>query len=635
MKVEPKKVLLIGIDQSIPSLINRFLDEDTIPNIKKLKENGVYTEAYSCPPCDTPTNWTTIATGATTAVHGATSFYLHIPGETFELGMKTRSRTSLSRFCKAEYIWDVADRKGLRSFVMNYPAGWPSKFKNGAMSLYTWPLPESSPRILAYPKEVKVSKESSDTLFQITEAEELPEGLESKNKPLQFLIQIAFKYIKEPVKLNCFILSTEGKKYNTIVVPTNSAEKWINIQNIQSWSKWINVDVETSFGKVQGLLKVKIIDLLQDGNKLTLQISDLYNTKGWTDPEDIAEKIIKNAMILESIMDQEVDYMISGKVKSYLLFARREAVTISRTLKYMKDYINWNLCYFHIHSLDSVNHRTLAFLYEKSPLYSEEAAEEALEYVKTSYIIIDELVGNLLKSCVDEETIVIYVSDHGAIPSWRVANIPLALMKSNLLSYKWENKKNKFVVDWEKTIAFPYLEPPYVWVNLKGRDPKGIVDPEDYNTVRENIIKALYEMRDPDTGKQIIKLALKKEEAAFLGQNGDRVGDVVYYLHPSYLLFDGSLDQLNTAELSPRYLLKPEAYMSEGNFAAHAYYLPTQKLGEYSISVPLIIQGPSIQKGIELKNSVNLIDIAPTIAELLKIPNPKNSQGRILHEIFN
>lgn len=635
MKIDPKKVLLIGIDQSIPYFIERFLDDDIIPNIRKLKENGTYSEAYSCPPCDTPTNWTTIATGATTAVHGATSFYLHIPGEPFELGMNTRSRTSLSRFCKAEYIWDVADRQGLRSFIMNYPGGWPSKFKNGAMSLYTWPLPESLPRVLAYPKQITVSKDASDASFQINEAMTLPEGLESKNKPLQFIIQITFKYIKEPVKLISFLLSAEGKKYDTIAIPTTSAEEWVIIQSIQDWSEWISVDVETLFGKVQGLLKVKVLDLSQDGSKLTVQLSDLYNTKGWTDPEDLAEKIIKNAMILESITEQEVDYMISGKVKSYLLFARREAVTISRALKYMKDYINWNLCFFHIHSLDSVNHRTLAFLYEKSPLYSEKAAEEALEYVKTSYIIIDELVGNLLKSCVDEETVVIYVSDHGAIPSWRVANIPLALMKSNLLNYKWDNTKNKFVIDWEKSVAFPYLEPPYIWVNLKGRDPQGIVNPKDYENVRENIIKALYEMRDPNTGNQIVKLALKREEAAFLGQNGDRVGDVVYYLHPPYLLFDGSLDQLNAAELSPQYLLKPEAYESKGNFAAHAYYLPTQQLGKYSISVPLIIYGPGIQKGIELKNSVNLIDIVPTIAELLKIPNPNTSQGRVLHEIFD
>jgi predicted AlkP superfamily phosphohydrolase/phosphomutase len=66
-----KKILVIGIDQSIPYLIKKFMNEGVTPNISKLYQNGVYTEGLSCPPCDTPTNWTTIATGAPTGVHGA------------------------------------------------------------------------------------------------------------------------------------------------------------------------------------------------------------------------------------------------------------------------------------------------------------------------------------------------------------------------------------------------------------------------------------------------------------------------------------------------------------------------------------------------------------------------------------
>ena len=62
-----KKLLLIGVDQAIPYLLNKFLDNYLLPNINKLLENGVYTEAFPCSPCDTPINWTTIATGARTA----------------------------------------------------------------------------------------------------------------------------------------------------------------------------------------------------------------------------------------------------------------------------------------------------------------------------------------------------------------------------------------------------------------------------------------------------------------------------------------------------------------------------------------------------------------------------------------
>ena len=83
-----KKLLLIGIDQAIPYFIKKFIDEGFIPNIAKLAEDGVIGEAYSCAPCDTPTNWATIATGATTAVHGVTSFLFTFFRRTIRYGSK-------------------------------------------------------------------------------------------------------------------------------------------------------------------------------------------------------------------------------------------------------------------------------------------------------------------------------------------------------------------------------------------------------------------------------------------------------------------------------------------------------------------------------------------------------------------
>ena len=234
----------------------------------------------------------------------------------------------------------------------------------------------------------------------------------------------------------------------------------------------------------------------------------------------------------------------------------------------------------------------------------------------------------------DKETIVVLVSDHGAVPVWKIANIPLALRDAGLLTYKWDDTSRKFVIDWQKTLAFPYLEPPYIWVNLKGRDPHGIVESANYDSIRNEIIRALNGMRDPETGDQIVKLAIKREEAAHLGQNGERIGDIIFFLNPPYQIFDGNLNQLNTAELTRRSLKKAVASDAQKCFGAHAYYLPTTKFGEYTISSPLLISGPGVKKGVELKKTVDLIDVAPTLAQLLQIPNPKNAQGRVLQEVI-
>ncbi len=634
MDAKPRNLLLIGIDQAIPYLLKKFMNENILPNISRLVENGVLAEAYPCPPCDTPTNWTTIATGATTAVHGATSFYLHIPSEPLDLGLQFRSRTQLSRYCTAEYLWDVGDRHGLIPFVINYPGGWPSNFRKGAMSLYIWPIPESLPRIVSPPTIHTFTTDSINPSFSISRAEELSEKSENSSPHLQIGIQIKYKGIEKPSTLNIFILDSEGKGYDSLRLPLGPNKGWQILKN-DDWSDWIPLNVITIHGTLPCLLKVKILELIRDGSRLKLQRTGIYNTIGWTQPESFGEQLVRNVMTFEIPKEQKVEYMISGKVEPFLSYAKRESQTIARAIIYAKENLSWHVCFFHIHFLDSINHKFLASLYKDSPIYTEKKAKKAAKNIETAYKIVDELVETLMKTCVDKDTLVVLVSDHGAIPAWKIANIPFTLMRAGLLNYKWNSTQKKFIIDWDKTSAFPYLEPTYIWINLKGREPHGIVSQAKYELVRDEVIKALYDLKDPETGDSIIQLALRREDADYFGQNGERIGDVVYFLNPPYQIFDGRLEQLNAAERTRNLLDKPKAYNAKRCFGAHVYYLPTTKLGDYTISAPLIMTGPSVKKGIELKETVDLIDVAPTLSHLLQIPKPKNSQGRILYEVIN
>lgn len=636
--IKPKKCLLIGVDQAIPYLIDKFAEEGIIPNIKNLIDNGVKGEAYSCPPCDTPTNWSTIATGATTAVHGATSFYMHKPGEPLDQGLKVRSRSSLSKHCGAEYFWDVADKEGLRCFILNYPGGWPGNLKNGGISLLTWPLPESIAPELTLKNKQKYKFNSSKPSLKITKAEnaeQIRAKFKSQSPILKISIQISHRNIKEFPKLDAYLLNTEGSGYDALVVRAGEENEWQLVKK-GGWSNWISNMVTTvEHGTLPCLFKLSVKRVKGDGSSLELQFTPIYTTKGWTNPEFLGEKIIRNAMIYDfSREEQEVDYMISGKVKSYLGIARNEALTLANIIKYMKMDMNWDVCFFHIHTLDSVNHRTLGYVFEDSSLYSERKAEKAWEHIRVAYQIIDELVQLLMDSVVDDETVVIFLSDHGAMPSWRVVNPLKALIDANLIKYKEPDSNGNCEVNWSKTKAFPYLEPPYVWVNLKGRDPDGIVEKGQYENIRDDIIEALHHLKDPKSGEKIMERVLRKEEAKDLGQDGERIGDVIYFLKPSYQLFDYRLEKLDPSSQPKDLLEKPAAYDSQVNCAAHAYYLPDAKLGEYSVSVPLIFYGPGIKKGIELKDKVDLIDIVPTLSKLLNIPQPSTAQGKVLQHIF-
>lgn len=611
-----KKLILIGIDQAIPYLINKFINQNAIPNIASLCKNGVLAEAYSCAPCDTPTNWTTIATGAKTATHGATSFYMHLQSEPLDVGARLRSRTQLSRYCPAEFLWDVAEKRNLVPFIINYPSGWPGNLKKGVISLFTWMIPESYPRMVSPSKQYKfnrTSKKGSPRWFE--------EGDDLKLK-----IKIKGKNVLSPLTQS---ISLSIKNGDEILLTVNRVQQIIKEME---WSNWLYVDLNTTNGLLPCLYRIKIIDL--NDETITVKRSAIYNTKGWTNPESFGESLIKNVFEYDFPQETKVEFMINEEMSSYLISARNESLMLVEAIKYAQRYLNWDVCYFHYHPLDSVNHDSLAYLDKESPLYTEEKAKKTYINIETAYKIVDELVGNLINSCVEKDTIVVFISDHGAIPIWKIVNIPLYFMNSGLTKYNWNEFEKKHVIDWDKSIAFPYMEPPFVWVNLKGRDSHGIVKDSEYEEIRDLIIETLYNLKDPNTNERIIELALRKEEAGYLGLNGERIGDVVYFLKPPYGIFDGNLGKLDASSITNNEYKRPVVDMSRSFFGAHAYYLPTTRFGNYSISVPFIISGPGIKKGIQLNDIVNLIDIAPTLSHLLNIPIPKNSEGRVLYEII-
>ncbi len=399
-------------------------------------------------------------------------------------------------------------------------------------------------------------------------------------------------------------------------------------------SDWISVNLNTEYGDLACLFQVKLVKLDPLGKSFTIERSPIFNTKGWTNPGSYGELLIKNMLTMEKPQDLTVEYMVSGKIEAYLKYAHQEVMNLAKIIEFSKKEVNWDMCFFHIHHLDTTNHKSLAKMFPESHKYSEKSAFRAEENVKIAYKIVDEMVGYLVDNVVDSDTITVLVSDHGAIPAWKIANIPYALYEAGLLHYSWNDEENCYVIDWSKTKAYPYLEPPYIWVNLKGRDPQGIVDPIDYEVVRDEIIEILTAFRDPKTGDPIIDLAMRKEDHKELGQNGERVGDVVYFLNPPYEIFDDDLFNLNPSKMSKKLMRKGAVYPAKRCFGAHAYYLPTKKYGPYSIRVPFIMSGPGVKSNVILHKQINLIDRAPTFAKLLNIPPPGQAIGKVITEVL-
>jgi len=199
-------------------------------------------------------------------------------------------------------------------------------------------------------------------------------------------------------------------------------------------------------------------------------------------------------------------------------------------------------------------------------------------------------------SCADDETVMAMISDHGAKPTTGRFGINRVLQQAGLL-LRDENR----MVDWSKTKAIGEGAV-HIWINVKGRDPHGIVEPgEEYHKVQEVIINCLYEYKDAESGKKPIVLALRKGDARFIGLHGDWVGDVIYGI--------------------------------SGDFGAqHAPQVPTAQYGMGDLRGLFALSGPNIKKGVELERTVWIQDLVPTICYLTGWPVPAQAEGAVIYQ---
>ncbi|MHB1417575.1 MAG: alkaline phosphatase family protein, partial [Chloroflexota bacterium] len=272
----------------------------------------------------------------------------------------------------------------------------------------------------------------------------------------------------------------------------------------------------------------------------------------------------------------------------------------------------WDLYFMHIHTPDWMHHTISVDLSPNTARNPERIPEfEKLEL--GLYQGVDRTIGRILEAA-DDKTLVLVVSDHGAKPMGETFNVATILEKAGLLAYvPQENAQTgntawylptegqKREIDWTKTKAVNQRRV-HVYVNVKGRDPEGCVEPgEEYAKVQDQIVKALYEYVDPKTGLHPIALALKKDDARILGLYGDRIGDVIFAFNPQF-------------------------------GREHGEQLPTATYGVGALNGLFLMKGPGVKQGETIERTVYLADIVPTICYLTELPLPQQTEGSILYQ---
>ena len=121
--------------------------------------------------------------------------------------------------------------------------------------------------------------------------------------------------------------------------------------------------------------------------------------------------------------------------------------------------------------------------------------------------IRDSYIGDMME-LMDEGWTIILVSDHGQTVSehgrhnFFAGATPINAFYFKQMGFitlfKDENGNDTHEIDWSKTVAYPQRSNS-IFINLKGREPNGIVDPKDKFEMEEKIMTAMYQLTDKET----------------------------------------------------------------------------------------------------------------------------------------
>jgi predicted AlkP superfamily phosphohydrolase/phosphomutase len=225
------------------------------------------------------------------------------------------------------------------------------------------------------------------------------------------------------------------------------------------------------------------------------------------------------------------------------------------------------------------------------------------------HVHLDGLLAKLLAHA-NGDTAVLVVSDHGAKRMDGGIRVNEWLRREGLLATAREPEGTERLadvgVDWGNTTAWGdggyYAR---IFLNVRGREPEGTVAPEDYERVRDDLARRLGEIPD-ENGNPIDTRVYRPEELY------DRVEGVA----PDLIVHFGDLYWRAVGTIG-------------GDEGVHTFENDTgPDDANHAQDGLLILAAPGVDPG--PREGMHLLDVAPTVLELLGLPVPDSMRGTSL-----
>lgn len=661
-----EKVIVLGVDGMDPRITRRMIEEGKLPHLEELQKRGAMRDdlvLLGAMPTITPPQWTTLSTGSYPETHGITCFYAQHPTDLDKITYNLHSSS-----CKSEQLWNVTAEAGKKTLVFHWPGcSWPPTSDSDNLHVIDGVTPASINMGLTKDTEkiLYASPEIKEIIFRSrvtgatgagcilddlhTDGEEAVMSAvgDIENIMLSYddgegsLEAVTFDVINSPItephgwvkelpsdakefgyitskgliRRYCLLQKDDDGQYSIVEIYKNKKQtEPLAVLHYGEYAEDIVDDIMQDGEVVSCVRQATVLEIAEDGSKVRMWMSNAipYADDTFCHPKSLLQQINDNVgyvKVMASCGGSVPEYAEKLLCRSWEKYTQWQA----DVLNYLIAANGYEVIFSHIHNVDMIGH--LCWRFAKPDEYYKEGGQDPDFYqniIESVYMDTDKYIGEFMH-LLDEDWTVIVTSDHGFLCPSDARPVPFgdALGVNAKVMYELgytalvtdEDGNPTKKIDWEHTKAIA-SRTCHIYINLKGRNPHGIVDSEDKYALEEEIISALYNYRD-EYGRRIVSMAIRNKEARHLGLSGDKCGDIIYFLieGPN----KGHCDTWSTA---------------------YGYF-------DTSLSPIFMAAGKGLKKDFKTDRVIRQVDVAPTIAALLGVRMPAQCEGAPAYQIFD
>ncbi|PLT32040.1 alkaline phosphatase family protein [Bacillus sp. V5-8f] len=616
------KVVLISFDGMRNDLTRKYVEEGSLPSIKKVMDNGIIAESSrTITPSLTAPSHAAIATGATPSKTGFVSNEWHEP-ETKLLNTDDAFQKRL----QVNPLWVEAKKQGKTTATVAFAGANPKAGQQGDYSVYygeTW-----SPSKLE-----KLSFKETD-------------GWKNPGTHFGPLFEASFEVQMEKAKnQTIYVLAVDstndGKRnYKEFIL---SRDKRIDDHDaVVVGGKWASLPLPVKDGVPAGFW-FKFKQLSDDLNGVTMYRTAV--TSGViAGPGSFAKNITDSFGFFPVQDDSEAFNKGWITRKEYEQISTRFVNWVTDVSLYIKETYKPDLLMFYAPQIDHEEHQFL-LTDPRQPGYTKEKSQEYMGYIKWSYKLADHVVGRTLESLNSRDHLFI-VSDHGMEPAHSTIHPNHLLKKAGLLKLDQNGK-----IDMKKSKAYAVTSSgaAHVYINVEEREKGGAVPRNDYNEVEKKIIKLFRSYQVKPTGKvSYLKHTIRETAESIPGQGfnfplyKENAVNLYNYLildkvHPyDKVIVTKKIDSLDNKHSGDILLLAGSGFvMGKDHEQAVS---PAQELGCHGgdpdrdkLKPVFLAMGEQFDKNKTIDPISNL-DIAPTVYSILGLETPSFVEGEKIRE---